>query len=62
VHNEIHNIKKLCEVFKVVAKSSQRAKGWQRAHFVLDQTTNGTLEAQTAECPSVEAWREHRLA
>jgi len=56
VHNKIHNIKKLCEalptqVFEVVAKSSQRAKGWQRAYFVLDQITNGTLEAQKAECP-----------
>jgi len=39
VHIEIPNIKKLCEalptqVFKVVAKSSERAKSWQRAHIV----------------------------
>jgi len=38
VHNEIHNIPKPREalpsqVFQVVAKSNQRAKGWQRAHF-----------------------------
>jgi len=60
VYNEIPNIMKLYEalptqVFKVVVKSSQRAKGWQRAgkgHILfLDQTTNGTLEAQKAECP-----------
>jgi len=39
----------LPQVFKVVAKSSQRAKGWQRTHFRPDHI--GTLEAQKAKCP-----------
>ena len=43
------------QVFQVVAKSNQRAKGWQKAHFALDQTTKGTLEAQMAQHPLVEA-------
>jgi len=55
--NEIHNVGKPREalpsqVFQVVAKSNQRAKGWE-GH--LDQTTKGTLEAQWAQCPPVEA-------
>jgi len=32
----------------VVVRSNQKAKGWQKAHFVLDQTTSGILEAQRA--------------
>jgi len=55
VHNEIHNIKKLSEalpsqIFQVVAKSNQRAKGQQRHILFLDQTTRAcTLEAQRAQ-------------
>ena len=33
----------------------QRAKGWQRAHFVFKPDCKGTLEAQR-QCPSVEAY------
>jgi len=54
VHNEIHNVQEPREalpsqVFQVVAKSNQRAKGWEKA------STKGTLEAQWAQCPQVEA-------
>ena len=41
LHNEIpNNIQKpkevlASQVFQVVAKSNQKAKGWQRAHFVI---------------------------
>jgi len=41
--------------FKWFAKGNQGKGEWQRAHFVLDQTTKGTLEAQRAQYPLVEA-------
>ena len=48
VNNEIHYIQRLREalpsqVFQVVVKSNQRAKGWQRAHFVSDKTRPGPI-------------------
>ena len=36
-------------------KSNQRAEAGKGHIVLLDQTAKGTLEAQRAQCPSVEA-------
>ena len=61
VHYEIHNIQKPSEALPslLVAESNQRVNGWQRHILFLDQTTKGILEAQRAQCPSLEAYPEH---
>ena len=48
-------IKKPSEALPSWVYSNQRAKGWQRAHFVFKPDCKGTLEAQR-QCPSVEAY------
>ena len=63
VHSEMHNVRNLSEacivrciilgisvkpyLVKYLKQSNQRAKGWQRAHFVFrpDYNAKGTLEA-----------------
>ena len=56
VHNEIHTIRKPCEalasqVFQVVAKTNQRAKGWQRAHFVFRPVHKGHIGSPKGTVP-----------
>ena len=56
VHNEIHTIRKpsealLGQVFQVVAKSNQRAKGWQRAYFVFRPVHKGHIRSPKSTVP-----------
>ena len=50
------------QVFQVVAKSNWRARAGKGHTLLLDQTTKGTFETQRAQCPLVEAYREHCLS
>jgi len=56
LHNEIHNIQKPKEVlpsqiFQVVAKSNQKAKGWQRAYFVIRPDHKGNIRSPKGTVP-----------
>ena len=54
VHNEIHNVQKpsealLSQVFQVVGKGNQRAKGWQWVHMLIDTDHKGTSQTLHAK-------------
>ena len=60
VHNEIHDTQKPSEalpgqVLQVVVKVIKGQRAGKGRILFLDQTTKGTMEAQRAQCPSVEA-------
>jgi len=60
VHNEIHDTQKPSEalpgqVFQVVLKVIKGQRAGKGRILFSDQTTKGTMEAQRAQCPSVEA-------
>ena len=59
VHNEIHNIQKPREAlpsqaFQVVTKVI-KGLGLAKGTFCFQTRPEGTLEAQRAQCPSIEA-------
>ena len=61
VCNEIHNMKNPMEalpsqVFQVVAKSNQRAKGWQRAYFASRPDHRGHIKSPKGTMPFGEAY------
>ena len=61
VCNEIHKMKNPSEalpsqVFQVVAKSNQRGKGWQRAHFASRPDHRGHIRSPKGTMPFGEAY------
>jgi len=60
VHNEIHDIWRLfkpwlVKYFKWLLKVITGKRAGKKHILILDQTTNGTLEAQRAQCSLLEA-------